>query len=67
MNKMDTDWVKTVFLPPPSLKDNKADADRLIDALKFQLHTNPALFPSVRAWQKRMDHVRISCSYLMQN
>ncbi len=39
MNMMDTDWVKTVFLPPPSLKDNRADADRLIDALKFQLHT----------------------------
>ena len=37
---MDTDWVKTVSLPPPSLKDNRADSDRLIDALKPQLHTD---------------------------
>jgi uncharacterized 2Fe-2S/4Fe-4S cluster protein (DUF4445 family) len=40
MKKMDTDWVKTVILPPPSLKDNRADGDRLTDALKSQLHTD---------------------------
>ena len=39
MKIMDTDWVKIVSLPPPSLKDNRADAERLNDALKLQLQS----------------------------
>ncbi len=33
-------WVKTITLKPPSLQDNTADADRLINALKSGLNTN---------------------------
>jgi uncharacterized 2Fe-2S/4Fe-4S cluster protein (DUF4445 family) len=33
-------WVKTVLLNPPTLKDNRADADRLIDVLKTKLNAD---------------------------
>ncbi|MEW5908614.1 MAG: ASKHA domain-containing protein [Thermodesulfobacteriota bacterium] len=36
----DTSWVKTVSLDPPSLKNNTADADRLIGSLKTLLKTS---------------------------
>ncbi len=39
MRKNSTSWVQTVTLNPPSLKDNTADAERLIQALKSQLNT----------------------------
>jgi uncharacterized 2Fe-2S/4Fe-4S cluster protein (DUF4445 family) len=34
-----TSWIKTVSLTPPSLKNNTADADRLIASLKTELKT----------------------------
>lgn len=40
---MDTDqpgWIQIVSLPPPSLQDNTADADRLVRVLKAQLQTD---------------------------
>jgi uncharacterized 2Fe-2S/4Fe-4S cluster protein (DUF4445 family) len=40
MLKNQTTWVQTVTLKPPSLKDNTADADRLIQALKSRLNTD---------------------------
>jgi hypothetical protein len=40
MNRENTDWITTVSLLSPSLHDNRADADRLIHALKGQLHTD---------------------------
>ncbi len=36
---MNCSWVQKVKLPPPELKDNTADADRLIQALKSRLGT----------------------------
>ena len=39
MRKNSIPWVQTVTLNPPSLKDNTADAERLIQALKLQLNT----------------------------
>jgi len=33
-------WIQTVSLPPPSLQDNSADADRLVRVLKTQLKTD---------------------------
>lgn len=32
-------WVRTISLTPPTLKDNTADTDRLLNALKTQLKT----------------------------
>jgi len=40
MNKNTTPWIQTVTLSPPSLKNNTADADRLIQALKSLLNTS---------------------------
>ena len=39
MSTNTTPWVQTVTLTPPSLKDNTADADRLVQALKSRLGT----------------------------
>ncbi|MDF1592920.1 MAG: ASKHA domain-containing protein [Desulfobacterales bacterium] len=33
-------WIQIVFLPPPSLQDNTADADRLVRMLKTRLQTD---------------------------
>lgn len=33
-------WIKTVSLAPPSLKDNTADTDRLVDTLKAAVKTD---------------------------
>ena len=33
-------WIQIVSLPPPSLQDNTADADRLVRVLKSQLQTD---------------------------
>lgn len=33
-------WIKTIPLTPPSLRDNTADADRLVGALKKELKTD---------------------------
>jgi len=40
MNDKSQRWVKKVSLTPPSLKDNTADADRLIRSLKKELQTD---------------------------
>ncbi|MGD9042294.1 MAG: ASKHA domain-containing protein [Desulfobacterales bacterium] len=42
MSTNTTPWIQTVTLTPPSLKDNTADADRLIQTLKSRLDT-PAI------------------------
>jgi uncharacterized 2Fe-2S/4Fe-4S cluster protein (DUF4445 family) len=42
MGKNSTPWIQTVSLEAPSLKDNTADAERLIQALKSHLNT-PAI------------------------
>ena len=39
MSKNSTPWIQTLTLNPPSLKDNTADAERLIQALKSVLNT----------------------------
>jgi uncharacterized 2Fe-2S/4Fe-4S cluster protein (DUF4445 family) len=39
MGKNSTPWIQTVSLEAPSLKDNTADAERLIQALKSRLNT----------------------------
>ncbi len=38
-------WVIPVAVPPPSLSDNRADADRLASALKSVLHTHDISVP----------------------
>ncbi|MEW6672435.1 MAG: ASKHA domain-containing protein [Thermodesulfobacteriota bacterium] len=40
MNTGPTGWIQIVSLPPPSLQDNTADADRLLRALKERLKTD---------------------------
>jgi uncharacterized 2Fe-2S/4Fe-4S cluster protein (DUF4445 family) len=40
MRKNTTPWVRTVSLTAPTLKDNTADADRLIQALRPFFHTS---------------------------
>jgi len=42
MDNRSSPWIQTVTLTPPSLKDNTADADRLIQTLKSRLDT-PAI------------------------
>ena len=39
MSTNTTSWIQTLTLTPPSLKDNTADADRLVQALKSRLGT----------------------------
>ena len=39
-NEKNNSWVKTVSIPPPTLQNNTADADRLLAALKGQLKTD---------------------------
>ena len=39
MSEINTPWVQTITLDPPTLQDNTADADRLISALKANLKT----------------------------
>ena len=40
MKEKSSPWIKIISLNPPSLQDNTADADRLIAALKAELHTD---------------------------
>ena len=39
MSNISTPWIQTISLEAPSLKDNTADTDRLLQALKNQLDT----------------------------
>jgi len=43
MNDTNQTWVEQVFLVPPSLRDNTADADRLLAALRNRLKTDVLL------------------------
>jgi len=43
MKNSDSPWIKTVSLPPPSLQDNTADAERLISGLRTTLQTDDAI------------------------
>ncbi|MBW2568931.1 MAG: DUF4445 domain-containing protein [Deltaproteobacteria bacterium] len=40
MNEKNTGWIKHVSITPPTLQNNTADADRLIEELKTQLNTD---------------------------
>jgi uncharacterized 2Fe-2S/4Fe-4S cluster protein (DUF4445 family) len=40
MNKKAPPWVQSIALTPPSLQDNTADVDRLLNALKSRLNSN---------------------------
>ena len=40
MNQNNEGWIKTVALTHPSIQDNTADADRLLQALKIKLKTD---------------------------
>jgi uncharacterized 2Fe-2S/4Fe-4S cluster protein (DUF4445 family) len=40
MNKKAPPWVQSIALTPPSLQDNTADADRLLNALKARLKSS---------------------------
>lgn len=40
MNIGQSGWIQSVSLPPPSLQDNTADADRLLQVLKERLKTD---------------------------
>ncbi len=40
MGENSTPWIQTVSLEPPSLKDNTADTDRLLQALKLRLNAD---------------------------
>jgi uncharacterized 2Fe-2S/4Fe-4S cluster protein (DUF4445 family) len=40
MNDTHTAWIQTISLTPPTLQDNTADTDRLLNALKARLNTD---------------------------
>jgi len=64
VNSIDSPWIQTVSLAPPSLQDNTADADRLAAALKSRLQTDSVcldldLLKKLPASLRRWDyHVR---------
>ena len=64
MNKKALPWVQTIALTPPSLQDNTADVDRLLNALKLHLssnaiHVNLELLRSLPAILRQSEyHVR---------
>jgi uncharacterized 2Fe-2S/4Fe-4S cluster protein (DUF4445 family) len=39
MSEKDPPWIQTISLAPPSLQDNTADADRVLNALKLRLNS----------------------------
>jgi len=59
------EWVLTVDLPPPSLNNNTADADRLADALKQALPADAVRMdlPLIRALPQKLrkHHFRVRC------
>jgi uncharacterized 2Fe-2S/4Fe-4S cluster protein (DUF4445 family) len=60
MYKKNTPWLRTVSLPPPSLQNNIADADRLISTLKAVLQTDDAIYIDLKAVKKLPDLLRKS-------
>ncbi len=58
MSKKDTPWLVTVSLPPPSLQNNMADADRLIAALKNALQTDAAIHVDFELLKELPDRLR---------
>jgi uncharacterized 2Fe-2S/4Fe-4S cluster protein (DUF4445 family) len=66
MNKEDPPWIQTVALIPPSLQDNTADVDRLLNALKPRLksdaiHLDLELLRKIPAIIRQSDH-RVRCT-----
>jgi uncharacterized 2Fe-2S/4Fe-4S cluster protein (DUF4445 family) len=58
MRKTDAPWLQTVTLPPPSLQNNIADADRLASALKAVLQTDDAIHIDLTVLKKLPDLLR---------
>ena len=53
-----TPWLRTVSLPPPSLQNNTADADRLVATLKAVLQTDDAIYIDLKVLKKLPDLLR---------
>ena len=60
MCKTNTPWLLTVSLPPPSLQNNIADADRLVSTLKAALQTDDAIYIDLKVLKKLPDLLRKS-------
>ena len=58
MCKINTPWLCTVALPPPSLQNNMADADRLAATLKAALQTDDAIRINLKVLKKLPDLLR---------
>jgi uncharacterized 2Fe-2S/4Fe-4S cluster protein (DUF4445 family) len=58
MRKTDTPWLQTVTLPPPSLQNNIADADRLVSTLKAVLQADDAIHIDLTVLKKIPDLLR---------
>ena len=68
MNKKNSPWVQTVTLIPPSLQDNTADVDRLLNALKSSLGCS-SIRPDFELLRKipetlRQAEYRVRCTVL---
>jgi uncharacterized 2Fe-2S/4Fe-4S cluster protein (DUF4445 family) len=60
MHKKDSPWLRAVSLPPPSLQNNLADADRLAATLKAILQTDDAIHIDLTVLKKLPDLLRKS-------
>jgi uncharacterized 2Fe-2S/4Fe-4S cluster protein (DUF4445 family) len=60
MSNTKSPWLRTVSLPPPSLQNNIADAERLVSTLKAALQTNDAIYIDLKALKKLPDLLRKS-------
>ena len=58
MSEPDSHWIKAVSLPPPSLQDNTADAERLIAGLKNVLQTDDEIRIDIALFRKLPDTLR---------
>ena len=58
MSEADSHWIKAVALPPPSLPDNTADAERLIAGLKNALQTDDEIRIDIGLIRKLPDTLR---------
>jgi uncharacterized 2Fe-2S/4Fe-4S cluster protein (DUF4445 family) len=62
MSKADSHWIKAVSLPPPSLQDNTADAERLIAGLRKYLQTDDEIRIDIGLIRKLPDTLR-NCDF----
>jgi uncharacterized 2Fe-2S/4Fe-4S cluster protein (DUF4445 family) len=60
MRNPQTPWLRTVSLPPPSLQNNIADADRLVAALKAVLKTDDAVHIDLKVLKQLPHQLRKS-------